>query len=422
MSDITPAKRTVWDIPVPDRRRARVAPGETPPAEPPSPHEMKRPRSRFGKKFIFIGVAVLLVALGLLGREMLRVQAVVTVAEKKKSVSIDGTFIAKKETKTDELPFEVISATKEVSKNIPATGESTVETKASGTIVIYNNFSEASQRLIKNTRFETLEGLIYRIDQSVTVPGRNKDTGTPGSVEALVYADAAGKEYNIGLSDFTIPGFKGDVKYTKFFARSKTPMTGGFVGKVKTASPEEAEKARTELRAALREELAKNIQAQVPAGFVLFDKGVYLEFESLSPKNASEVKEKAVAYGVLFSEKKLSAMIAAAALADYDRGEVVGTNLNTMAFTPIPADARPWQTGVVSFSLKGTTTLTWVFDAEKLRSDLVGQPKEKARIATILQAYPSIDHAEVVVRPFWRTTLPDDVTDISVVIGAITKP
>lgn len=423
ITDITPpksSKRTVLDIPVPLHRRPRES--VTPIFTPPPPYEpideMKRasgfrPRR---SRLILIGGFIALVVLGFIARELFRVQATVTVTEKKQEVSVDGTFIAKKDFKDGELPFETVTSSDEQSKTVPVTGEEQVETRAEGTIVVYNNYSNAPQKLIKNTRFETTNGRVYRIDNSVTVPGIDKATGTPGNVEAVVYADAAGAEYNIGLSDFTIPGFKGDPRYSKFFARSKTTMTGGFIGKIKTASADDLKKGKEELRASLKAELLIKIKAQVPEGFILFPDAIYIENETLSPPKSNELKEKATAHAVLFDSKKISKSIAFATLSesDYDGSDIYAEGFENVVFKPIPYDAKPWQTGVVSFSLNGKTTLTWLFDSEKLKDDLVGQPKERQRIVTILQAYPSIDHAEVVVRPFWRKTLPDDISDIFV--------
>ena len=418
INDITPAKRTIRDIPVPAHRREREVSTPPPPPPPPPPPEteMKRKRRFPGKKITIIIGLVALVFLGFLARELFVVHATVSVVQKKSPVLIDGTFIAKKAGTEKELSFDVISSSKEVTKSVPVTGEKKVETRASGTIVIYNNYSSASQRLIKNTRFETTDGRIYRIDESVTVPGKDKNTGTPGSIETLVYADTAGSDYNIGLSDFTIPGFKNDPRYTKFFARSKTPMAGGFIGTIKTASASDLQKAEDELRVALKDELTTKVVAEVPQGSVLFSNAIYLEYEVLSPKDSSDVKIKGTAYGVTFNSKKLSQSIAEATLSDYDGSDVVALGLEKLTFTPVPQDVKPWQTGVVSFSLKGTTTIVWQFDQVKLKTDLLGQQKEKSRIATILESYPSIDHAEVVVRPFWKGTLPEKIESISVEI------
>jgi hypothetical protein len=49
------------------------------------------------------------------------------------------------------------------SLNLEATSEQQVENTASGKIKISNLYSKETQDLIKNTRFETPQGLVYRI-------------------------------------------------------------------------------------------------------------------------------------------------------------------------------------------------------------------------------------------------------------------
>lgn len=420
ISDINPSRRTIRDIPVPRRREAEHMSPPPPPPPPPPQNEMRRPRRRFPAKIAIFAIIIILAICGILLRELLRVHATVTVFQKQKDVSISGTFIAKKSAGDGELAFDTISATKEESQTVPATGQKQVETPASGTIVIYNNYSSAPQRLIKNTRFESKDGHIFRVNQSIVVPGKDK-SGTPGSIEATVYADAAGADYNIGLSDFTIPGFKSDPRYSGFYGRSKTPMTGGFVGSIKTASQADLDKATKDLEATLTDELTKNIHSQVPQGSALFNSAVHVDFTVLSPADSNELKVGGTAYGLIFNEKKLSSSIASATVSDYDGSEVLGSNLGNITFTNIPADARPWETGTASFSLAGTTTLTWIFDSEKLKNDLAGQSKQKDRITTILKAYPSISRVDILVLPIWRSTLPDDTKQISVVLGKNTK-
>src|SRR3989344_6529655 len=195
----------------------------------------KQVGGRGGKWPLVVGIGVAVAVLGI-GLSVFFSGATVFATPRQEAVTVNGTFTAVKESKPGELQYETMTLSKETSLSVSATGEKHVERKASGNIVIYNNYNSESQRLIKNTRFETPEGLIYRVDKSVTVPGRKSEGGVaaPGSMEITVYADQPGSSYNIGLTDFTIPGLKGDPRYEKFYARSKTPMTGGVSGVVKT--------------------------------------------------------------------------------------------------------------------------------------------------------------------------------------------
>ena len=137
--------------------------------------------------------------------------AVLSVSPRVAAAAISDDLVAKR---AGGLTYQAVTLKEEGSSTVKATGEEAVSKKASGTVVIYNNYNSSSQRLIKNTRFETPEGLIFRVSDSVTVPG--KKGSTPGSVEATIVADEPGDKYNVGLKDFTIPGFKGDPRYATF--------------------------------------------------------------------------------------------------------------------------------------------------------------------------------------------------------------
>jgi len=135
--------------------------------------------------------------------------------------------------------LEMLRLEESKSKIIKAVGIEKIEKKATGKIKIFNVFSSKSQTLVASTRFETADGKIYRISNSVTVPGSVSQGNKviPGAVSVNVLADQAGEQYNIGLTDFTIPGFKETSKYEKFYARSETEMTGGFVGEAVVTLP-----------------------------------------------------------------------------------------------------------------------------------------------------------------------------------------
>ena len=98
--------------------------------------------------------------------------AKVIVTPKQNNIFVDAHFEARQEASLGGLMYESMSIEKEGSQTVKATGEEDVEIKASGNIVVFNNFDSANQRLIKNTRFETPDGLIYRIDKSVVIPGK----------------------------------------------------------------------------------------------------------------------------------------------------------------------------------------------------------------------------------------------------------
>ncbi|MBI3075120.1 MAG: hypothetical protein HYY92_02850 [Parcubacteria group bacterium] len=350
-------------------------------------------------------------------------KATLQIVPKQKAALFDSIIVARKgatQTAKNLLPFELMEITDSVSRDVAATAVEKVLRRASGTVVIYNNFGAESQRLIKNTRFEAPDGKIYRIRESVTVPGQKTENGktAPGSVEAVMYADEPGTEYNKGLSDFTIPGFKGTPRFAKFYARGKTEIAGGFSGEQKTLNEEEFKKVTAELRKEAENALRARAYAEKPQGFVLFDDGVFLAFkESELPVPKDETREtvtvtaEATLYGALFDENVLGAFIAEKLSFAEEGTRAAVTNFSELDFKIIDKENfNPEDDMQFSFTMKGKPHFVWEFDAEKLREELKGA--KKSNLAAVLAEFPSITRAEVTFRPFWKRSFPDEVKDI----------
>lgn len=346
--------------------------------------------------------------------------AVITVTPKSASVTLAHSFAAARNATGDALRFEPVPLSKTVETTVPADAEKQVSEKASGRIAIYNNFSERPQRLIKNTRFETSDGLIYRIDKSITVPGRSRTGGAtmPGTVEVTVYADSPGEEYNIPLSDFTVPGFKNDpARFAGFYARSKTPMTGGREGMVKTPSEAAEKEARTALRAELEKGIRGAVAGQTPGDFILFDDAVSIVHESLpvtlKERDTAVIAEKAAAVAYLFRRSELASAIAKTGIRAYNGLPVEIANWNDLAFSlEEPPAVRSEVRETLRFTLKGKSRVVWRFDEEALRTALAG--KQKDELGTALSAFPTIERIDVILRPFWSRHFPDNPKKIRI--------
>ncbi len=350
-------------------------------------------------------------------------KATLKIVPKQKAASFDSIIVARRgadQTAKNLLPFEMIEITDSVSREVPATALEKVLQRASGAIVIYNDWSALSQRLIKNTRFESPDGKVYRIHESVVVPGQKTVDGktVPGSLEAVVYADEPGAEYNKGLSDFTIPGFKGTPRFAKFYARSKTEITGGFSGEQKTLGEEEFKKVTAELREELKNKLRTNAYAGMPNGFVLFPDGIFVVFEENELPRAGEtgservtVTENATLYGAIFNEESLGNFITEKLAYAEEGTRIKVENLKDLDFKIIDkVNFSPEDDAQFSFTFKGSPYLVWEFDAEQLQDKL--RAVKKSNLTAVLAEFPSITRAEVIFRPFWKRSFPNEAKDI----------
>lgn len=354
--------------------------------------------------------------------------AEVTVYPKHTLVSLDHTFSALLTPQgEDDVRFEIVTLDREASKEVPATGEERVEKAASGSIVVYNNSTESPLLLIKNTRFETPNGLIFRTPTSVSVPGPTKNAKgelVPGSAEVEVFADAVGEQYNIDMTDFVLPAFreKNDPLFTKVYARSKTAMTGGFAGTVRTASKTDTDAAQAQLKDELEKTLTESIIGAVPEGFIPVDSTIALSFQNLPNKDGAAegsvaVRMKGTARIVAIDELSLGGQVAKAFVAGYTGAPVRFEDLSALAIDTTASSTSLTNLSEIELSVVGITDLVWQFDEEQLAEDIAGKKKGASGTEPVFQSYPGIESATVSISPFWRRTLPSDVEDIEIRIG-----
>jgi hypothetical protein len=433
---IPPDKRTIRHIPVERAKRTKeeVTPSaesfiensalkleEEPVLPPPPPRFQKEGSVRrfwlWGLGIVFLLlVLVILVSSAFAG-------ATLAVTPQEERVTVSGQFVAHTTPPPGELGFVLMTLTETGRETVAATGEREVDAKASGTIVIFNDFSDETERLIKNTRFETPEGLVYRLDQSVDVPGRSENPNgetVPGSVEAVVFADTSGVRYNTGLTDFTIPGLEeaNDPRFFKIYARSKTPMTGGFSGVQKTVSEADEETARAAIRRNLRESLLMRATAELPEGSVLYDDAVFVEFTAEPNQNTDDagnvdVVERGTLYGLVFNQAALASHIAKNTIARYANEPVRFRESEDLRFALVDKEmVAPAAVDMITFTLDGSGHVIWTFDETRLKEDLAG--KRKQDIDTVLSGYPSIERAEITLRPFWKQAFPENTNRIKI--------
>jgi hypothetical protein len=346
--------------------------------------------------------------------------AKVTIALKSETVSVDLTLPSSSESTqaTGTLPYKVLPIQKQATKEVSATGAPVkVDKKASGTIVIYNNYNTSPQPLIATTRFETSDGLIFRLDKAVTVPGVSKVGGqtVPGSVEAVISADQTGTKYNIDKTDFTIPGFKGSPKYQAFYARSKTMMSGGFSGSMPQVSTADLKAANDELKQTLTAQAIAEIESQKADNYVFFKDGINTSYTSeIAPSTTGKaiVTGKLTLEGLIFERTKVEELIATSRAGEkyhFDNLEslvlTVTNQNNVTSFISNP---------VLSLKFSGNLTTGQSFDEEALKLALAD--KSKSQLQSILSMYPEITQAKVSSHPFWSRSFPRNPESISIIV------
>jgi hypothetical protein len=407
---IPPAERSIRRIPLSDRQmRSREK-------EEPSEIFSNRPPRRKKRKTLYWGLAgvvlvVLIIVIGL----FTFAEAQVSIKLKQQVASISETFTASKDIEDEEaVPFEVLKITEKLEERVEATGEEVVEKKASGEIVIFNKHSQNSQVLIKNTRFETPGGLIFRINGAVTVPGMQDKNGetVPGQIKVKVFADKPGEKYNVDLTDFTIPGFEGLPQFDNFFARSATKMTGGFSGKMSTVDPDSLTSTRKDLQQKLELSLREKISGEVPESLMLLPNSIEISFENNFEEDGKlvTIEETGSAYALVLDKVVLQKLITDRILQDQEDETRVENLENVTIETEIQGDLSSLSS--FQFTLTDPVRLVWLIDEESIKMDLAGQPRKD--LGSVMRKYPSVTEASVTIKPFWKRSFPKKESRINI--------
>jgi hypothetical protein len=340
------------------------------------------------------------------------------------NLSVDIPIINETVGNKELLNYKVLEIDASATKIIDSENEEAVENKASGVITVYNEYTKDPQKLIQNTRFETTEGLVYRIKNSITVPGYTESAGNknPGSIDVEVFADEAGEKFNIGKTDFKIPGFKNQEQYDFFYAKSKTEMTGGFIGTKNTVSTSTLGVAVTDLQGQITNQILQQIKSQNTENYVY----VYSpdNFTFLEPKqnNASGKKVSVDLAGTakvyVLAKTELSQKIAEKGGRDYDGAPVLVKDLEKLALTIKDNTVQSGENIIQNndiLNVSGDAQIVWQNDLEKVKSDLAG--KDKNELSQIISSYPGIIKASATFTLFWNSHFPKNTNKINIEIA-----
>jgi hypothetical protein len=393
----------------------RPAPSVTPPQAPepplqPVPPMSKPPRRRFRASggFPFGTALIALVVIAVCAGVLYAFSgAKVTIAPVTNVANIQSDMSATQG--QGDLPFQIITVDSTATANVPAESTVTAADPASGKITITNRQTTA-QALIKNTRFQSASGLVFRIRDSVSIPAG-------ASITATVYADEAGDKYNIGPTTFTVPGLQGSKSYTQVTAKSDAPMTGGFSGTRPSVSQATKDTQYAGIQTKITADLQKALATKMPAGYVLVPGASFTTFtpgsDTAGASGTVTLSETGNFVAVVFPADALARAIAFKSVGTYGGQPVTVQDVSGLTAKPaLPSIAPDAQT--FDFNLAGTATIIWQVDPAKIAAAVAGKTRDSAKIA--LESFPEVGKATLVLRPFWSTHFPGDPAKIKVTV------
>lgn len=379
----------------------------------------RRKKSNAGKKAAIFFTLLAIVIVFLLTTVFATAQLDITLSSAE--VSVDGVFHAVREpAQSKDISYGRLGAFEETQKATVTNGtRERQNTRAEGTVILYNvNPSGESLDLINRTRLQSESGKIYRLIGKHVIPGGKTTGGTfvPGSKEVKIEADDFGNDFNLPNKGarLSIPGLAKWKEFAETYAVTSSKIVGGFSGERFIPDPGEEEKIRQQLQRdiekKLRDELAQSVANNSLSKRIVFEEGIFIEFESLENEqngNAVMIVEKGTLHAISFRETELAALLVKYA--------------PSSAQSVLPARVKPKDFSMkieksdefkivssteFSFRLSGSADLCWDIDTALLAADITG--KSRKEVADILTSeYPQVvQHATPDIFPAWRNTLP----------------
>src|SRR3989338_7722567 len=296
--------------------------------------------------------------------------------------------------------------------SLDKSGSKTIESRPEigGVIEIYNAYSAAPQKLVANTRFETKDGKIFRIKNSIMVPGAKMLNAklTPSFIKTEVVGNEASNDYLIGPSYFTIPGFKETPKYAGFYAKSIEPMA---IVTNTSLSQEALLQNKKELQDKLAQELKTDILNTLKdSDLQLVDGASAVKVDDYKI-NANVLSMKVTWQALFFKEKDLITMINYFVSNHYP--DLKNFTFNDNIAYP-KASRVDFKKGELFFTFNIDKNNALPADLEVLKKELAG--RDEAGMRTIITGRTYINSAAISLWPFWVSHAPINLKKINITI------
>jgi len=321
------------------------------------------------------------------------------------------------------VPGEFFKDSQELSREFKTQSREEEGNKARGTIKVYNkNDPPRSVTLRAETRFLSSKGeKIFKISESLYLPPAQKKEGKliPSFKETKVVAEEKGESYNIGPSEFSVPGLSGSALYYTIWAESEEPMEGGFLRETKIVTEEDIKRAEKALEEELLEKSAQSLKKKVPEGFTITKEGLAVEEFKFSC--SVEIGQKVDNFSCNGEIKTKTMAFKSADLEEIAVKEVEDKISQDKLFNTRNLNLDYRVKSFIADSGKmiidlGIKVLVYDKIAEdKLLNEIKGQKEDKAEFI-ILEKYPGVKEVKIKFSPFWIDRLPDSLERIKLII------
>ena len=273
---------------------------------------------------------------------------------------------------------------------------------ARGSVTLVNNYS-ADQPLVETTRLLSEDGVLFRTDETVTVPAG-------GSVTVPVYADQAGASGNVGPTKFEIVALWNGLK-DNIYGESSQTMSGGIIKRV-TLTEALAEQAEIQATTELPQAATTTLQTAAADGTVDPD---LIVLENTATTITPAIGETSDSITVITTATASTIVFDPTALTALLLNNSPTADINQLTYSLTRTDAGGMRiTG--SVPLPTTPTTLDFID----RADLTS--KTPQQIQDELLSFEQVQAVEVQITPFWATRSPSLEQQIHLQMAQLATP
>ncbi len=318
----------------------------------------------------------------------------------------------------EKIPYQSFTKNSEKTFVVGNVKTISINKKATGEVVLYNNWSTKPYELVKSTRLQTANGSVFRLLADVNIPGMTTTNGknTPGTISAKVEADQAGSEYNAaGGLELRLPGLiAGTQKYVKIYAKTSSNFTGGSKGTAPDTGAPEIQSQIQKEKADAEASAVSNI-TQDNANLLLLKDSIKSASTIASIKQdngQSKVTINLTTKAIGLDRDALLKNISSILSTQNIQPDV--TSIETLTFKVKETPSASILSGVFGIEANGTVSGRRSVDTEVLKDSFVG--KSTADVYSELNMQVPGAQVEISVWPFWKKSLPSNKDKISITL------
>ncbi len=340
----------------------------------------------------------------------------------KTSVDVDATTL---DVDKAIIPGKILQVEQVTKSSAKTSGKKDIGTKASGTITLTNEWDSQNHTLPSGTTVKTRSGKEFTLDKAVVIPGASSTLSggkvviTPGTSDAAVTAAAAGTDYNVPPSRFTIPSLPAS-QQDKIYGISSVALTGGTSNVVTIATESDIAKLTDNIKGQNKDEALAEIKKE-GADRIIIDSAIQTVAQEATPSvqagdqaDTVEVSVKGTFHVITFTKQDQDQLLQKVLANKIPDGQTLVTQEDGLN-----PDISNYELNLVSEkrleltnNLKAFTVQK--FDPDVIRRSLIGAEKEE--VQTIVSRSLPVTKVDVALEPSQWPLLPYMQKNITLVI------